>query len=125
MPGTEGLHMGFYIIARHAVAVIHILQGIIPAKAVAVHHAFHQAANIQKADLILQEQAHSFLVGTVCGAGAKAALADRLFGGCQASATSKLRCLRAAKSSSGTGLGRRSGQVRAYWIGMRISGTPS
>ena len=87
--------MGFYIIARHAVAVIHILQGIIPAKAVAVHHAFHQAANIQKADLILQEQAHSFLVGTVCGAGAKAALADRLFGGCQAAERFIIRHIKA------------------------------
>ena len=41
------------------------------------------------------------------------------------SATSKVMDLRVVKSSSGAQPGARSGQVRAYWMGMRISGTPS
>ena len=41
------------------------------------------------------------------------------------SAVAMLSLVSAVKSSSGTGLGRRSGQVSAYWMGMRISGTPS
>ena len=40
------------------------------------------------------------------------------------SATSKVSTLRAAKSSSGAAGPPRRGQVRAYWMGMRISGTP-
>ena len=73
--------------AGHAVALVDIGKGVIPAKAVAVHHGLHQAADIQKADLIFQEELHSFLVGTVGRAGA----------------------FRAAKSSSGTTPGTRFG----------------
>ena len=68
------------VLPRHAVTRIDVLNRIVPAKAVAVHNALHQAANIQKADLILQKQPHGLLVGAVGGAGAKAALADGFFG---------------------------------------------
>ena len=51
-------------------------RGVVAAEAVAVHDGFHQTADIQKADLVLQEQLHSFLVGTVGRTGAKAALLD-------------------------------------------------
>ena len=41
------------------------------------------------------------------------------------SALAMLSWVSAVRSSSGAGLGRRSGQVSAYWMGMRMSGTPS
>ena len=39
--------------AGHLVALIHIGQGVIAAKAVAVHNSLHQTADIEEADLIL------------------------------------------------------------------------
>ena len=59
--------------ARHAVALVYVCQRIVAAKAVAIHNSLHQAADIQKADLVLKEQLNGFLVGTVGGAGAKTA----------------------------------------------------
>ncbi len=41
------------------------------------------------------------------------------------SAVSKVSSCSFVKSSSGAGPGTRSGQVSAYWMGMRISGTPN
>ena len=68
----------------HPVTLVDVGQGVAAAEAVAVHHGLHQAADVQKADLILQEQFDRFLVGAVGGAGAQAPLGDGLFAGGQA-----------------------------------------
>ena len=57
----------------HAVALVHIAEGIVPAKAVAVHDGLHQTANVEETDLVLKEEPDGFLVGTVGGAGAQTA----------------------------------------------------
>lgn len=62
----------------HAVTLVHIAEGVVAAKAVAVHDGFHQTADIEKTDLILEEQLDGFFVGTIGSAGAKAALLDGL-----------------------------------------------
>ena len=64
--------------AGHLVALIHIGQGVVAAKAVAVHNSLHQTADIEEADLILEEELDCLLVGTVGGAGAQTALLDGL-----------------------------------------------
>ena len=65
----------------HLVALIHIGQGVIAAKAVAVHNSLHQSADVEEADLILEEELDCLLVGTIGGAGAQTALLDGLFAG--------------------------------------------
>ena len=45
----------------------------------AVHNSLHQSADIEEADLILEEELDCLLVGTVGGAGAQTALLDGLF----------------------------------------------
>lgn len=98
----------------HAVALVHIAEGILAAKAVAVHDCFHQTANIEEANFVLKEELDSFLIGTVGGAGAEASLFDGLLQAARqrkvsSSATSKVSTLSAAKSSSGTTPGTRFG----------------
>ena len=98
----------------HAVALVHIAEGILAAKAVAVHDCFHQTANIEEANFVLKEELDSFLIGTVGGTGAETALFDGLFAGGKA-AEGLVVChiegehLSAAKSSSGTTPGTRFG----------------
>ena len=60
--------------AGHLVALIHIGQGVIAAKAVAVHDCFHQTANIEEANFVLKEELDSFLIGTVGSTWAETAL---------------------------------------------------
>ena len=73
--------MRSYELPCHAVTLVHIAKGIVPAKAVAVHDCLHQTANVEETDLVLKEESDGFLVGTVSGAGAQAALPDGLFAG--------------------------------------------
>ena len=44
--------MGFHVGAGHAVALVHVGQRVVAAEGVAVHDAFDQAADVQKADLV-------------------------------------------------------------------------
>ena len=73
--------MRSYKFPCHAVALVHIAEGILAAKAVAVHDCFHQTANIEEANFVLKEELDSFLIGTVGGTGAETALFDGLFAG--------------------------------------------
>ena len=63
--------MRSYKFPCHAVALVHIAEGILAAKAVAVHDCFHQTANIEEANFVLKEELDSFLIGTVGGTGAE------------------------------------------------------
>lgn len=106
--------MRSYKFPCHAVALVHIAEGIPAAKAVAVHDCFHQTANIEEANFVLKEELDSFLIGTVGGTGAETALFDGLLQAARqrkvsSSATSKVSTLSAAKSSSGTTPGTRFG----------------
>ena len=66
--------MRSYKFPCHAVALVHIAEGILAAKAVAVHDCFHQTANIEEANFVLKEELDSFLIGTVGGTWAETAL---------------------------------------------------
>ena len=104
--------MRLHISAGHAVTLVDVGKRVVAAEGITVDDALDQAANVQEADLVAQEVRDGGLVRTVGGAGSQTAVA-------------MLSLVSAVKSSSGTGLGRRSGQVSAYWMGMRMSGTPS
>lgn len=98
----------------HAVTLIHIAEGVVAAKAVAVHDGLHQTADIEKTNLIFQKQLDGFFVGTIGSAGAETSLFDGLLQAARqrkvsSSATSKVSTFSAAKSSSGTTPGTRLG----------------
>ena len=57
--------MRSYKFPCHAVTLVHIAEGIVPAKAVAVHDCFHKTTNVEETDLVLKEEPDGFLVGTV------------------------------------------------------------
>ena len=100
--------------AGHLVALIHIGQGVIAAKAVAVHNSLHQTADIEEADLILEEELDCLLVGTVGGAGPRPPFLMAFLQAARqrkvsSSATSKVSSFRVVKSSSGTTPGTRAG----------------
>ena len=70
--------------AGHTVTLIHIREAVAAAEAVAVHDSLHQTADVEEADLILEEELDGLLVGTVGGAGAETALSDGLLAGGEA-----------------------------------------
>ena len=122
--------MCLHISAGHAVTLVDVGKRVVAAEGITVDDALDQTANVQEADLVAQEVRNGGLVRTVGGAGSQTALADSLLQALRqrkvsSSAVAMLSLVSAVKSSSGTGLGRRSGQVSAYWMGMRMSGTPS
>ena len=57
--------MRSYKFPCHAVALVHIAEGILAAKAVAVHDCFHQTANIEEANFVLKEELDSFLLSLI------------------------------------------------------------
>ena len=120
------LHIG----SRHAVTLVDVGKRVVAAEGITVDDALDQAANVQEADLVAQEVRDGDLVRTIGGAGGQTALADSLFAGFEAAEGLVIRRCNAQLGQRGEvqlrqGLGRRSGQVSAYWMGMRMSGTPS
>ena len=57
--------MRSYELPCHAVALVHIAEGVVTTEAVTVHNSFHQTANVKETDLVLKEQLNGFLVGSV------------------------------------------------------------
>ena len=118
--------MRLHISAGHAVTLVDVGKRVVAAEGITVDDALDQAANVQEADLVAQEASFAPLAAQGARPPLRIAFLQALRQRkVSSSAVAMLSLVSAVKSSSGTGLGRRSGQVSAYWMGMRMSGTPS
>ena len=116
--------------SRHAVTLVDVGKRVVAAERITVDDALDQAANVQEADFVPQEVRNGGLVRTVGGAGSQTTLADSLFAGFEAAEGLVIRRCNAQLGQRGEvqlrhGLGSARARSAQYWMGMRMSGTPS